>query len=326
MRAPNETEHVVQEFLLAGIPGLQAHQNLLFIAFLLVYLGVMVGNLLILYLVFLDRRLHTPMYFFLCNLAFLDILITTTIFPKMFAVILLEDRIISFYGCFLQMYLILAVGSTENLILIVMAYDRYVAIMKPLHYHLIINGKLCVFLTVGAWVLGYLAPFVPLVDAILLSYCGPNNIEYCYCDYPTVVSLACADVTNIINTAFIFAMSVINIPLVLIIVSYLKIILNVYFMNPEDCRKAFSTCSTHLIVVLTYYFSLDLLYITFMIGNISADNRIIIGVIIYLLTPLLNPIIYSLRNKQIKQAAKKYLDLSLRTNIFAINSFRADVD
>ncbi|XP_039601957.1 olfactory receptor 6N1-like [Polypterus senegalus] len=311
MRAPNETEQGGQEFLLAGIPGLQAHQNLLFIAFLLVYLGVMVGNLLILYLVFQDRRLHTPMYFFLCNLALLDIVISNTIVPKMFAVILLEDRIISFSGCFLQMYLILSVGSTENLILIIMAYDRYVAIMKPLHYHLIINGKLCVLLTVGAWGLGYLVSFVPLINALLLSYCGPNNIEYCYCDYPTVVSLACADVTNIINTNFILDMCIINISLLLIIVSYLKIILNVYFINPEDCWKAFSTCSTHLIVVLTFYFSLDFIYITFTTGNISADARIIIGVIIYLLMPLLNPIIYSLRNKEIKQAAKKYLPFTL---------------
>ncbi|XP_028647526.2 olfactory receptor 2AT4-like [Erpetoichthys calabaricus] len=316
MTATNETQHNIKEFLLAGIPGLQAHQNLLFIALLLVYLAVMVGNLLILYLVLLDQRLHTPMYFFLCHLSLLDILITTTILPKMFAVILLEDRIISFSGCFLQMYLVLAIGCTENLILIVMAYDRYIAIMKPLHYHLIINGKLCVLLTVGAWVLGYLTPFVPLINALSLTYCGPNTVAFCYCDYPTVVSLACADVTDIISMAFIIAMCIVNIPLLLILFSYLKIILNIYFMNTEDSKKAFSTCSSHLIVVLTYYFSADLLYITVMIGNISADARVIIGVFIYLLTPLLNPIIYSLRNKQIKQAAEKYLDLPLRPITF----------
>ncbi|KAG2456706.1 OR2D2 protein, partial [Polypterus senegalus] len=316
MTATNETQHNVKEFLLTGIPGLQTHQNLLFIALLLVYLAVMTGNLLILYLVILDQRLHNPMYFFLCHLSFLDILITTTILPKMFAIILFDDRIISFFWCFLQMYLVLAIGCTENLILIVMAYDRYIAIMKPLHYHLIINSKLCVLLTVGAWVLGYLTPFVPLLDALSLTYCGPNIVAYCYCDYPSVVSLACADVTYIINKAFIIAMCIDNIPLLLILFSYLKIILNIYFMNIEDCKKAFSTCSSHLIVVLTYYFSADLLYITVMTDNISADARVIIGVFVYLLTPLLNPIIYSLRNKQIKQAAEKYLDLPLRPVTF----------
>ncbi|XP_039601954.1 olfactory receptor 2AT4-like [Polypterus senegalus] len=316
MTATNETQHNVKEFLLAGIPGLQTHQNLLFIALLLVYLAVMAGNLLILYLVILDQRLHTPMYFFLCHLSVLDILITTTILPKMFAVILLEDRIISFSWCFVQMYLVLAIGCTENVILIVMAYDRYIAIMKPLHYHLIINGKLCVLLAVGAWVLGYLAPFVPLINALSLTYCGPNIVAYCYCDYPAVVSLACADVSDIISMAFINAMCIVNIPLLLILFSYFRIILNIYFTNTEDSKKAFSTCSSHLIVVLTYYFSLDLLYITVVIGNISADARVIIGVFIYLLTPLLNPIIYSLRNKQIKQAAEKYLDLPLRPITF----------
>ncbi|XP_028647525.1 olfactory receptor 10A4-like [Erpetoichthys calabaricus] len=319
MKDLNGTEHAVKEFYLVGVPGLQDRQNLLCILFLLLYVAVMAGNLLMLYLVLLDQRLHTPMYFFLCHLSVLDVLLSTLILPKMMAVFLLEDRLISFAGCFLQMYLILASGSTENIILLVMAYDRYVAIMKPLHYHLIINGKVCVVLTTVAWALGYMAPLLHVLDAMSLPYCGPNIVQYCYCDFSSVAILACADVTDVLKKAVVAAMCVVNIPLLLILGSYFIIILNIYSRSKEDSKKAFSTCASHLFIVSVYYFSADLLYITVVTGSMSADNRVIMGVLSYLLTPLLNPIVYSLRNKQIKQAAKKYLTFSCGSKCFCVN-------
>ncbi|XP_028647524.2 olfactory receptor 6N1-like [Erpetoichthys calabaricus] len=312
MQVSNGTSQQITEFILVGVPGLQDSQNLLCIVFLLAYFIVMTGNLLILSLVILDQRLHTPMYFFLCHLAVLDIMLSTIILPKMFAVFLLDDKSISVAGCFTQMYLVLAIGGTENVILIVMAYDRYVAIMKPLHYHVIINGKLCVLLAIVAWILGHMVPVPALIQAIPLIFCGPNKIDYCYCDYPTVVSLACDDVTAVIENAFVAAMCITNIPFLLIICSYVRIIKTIAGMKKDDRKKALSTCVSHLLIVLIYYFSADLLYITALTHSSTQDTRVIIGVFAYILAPILNPIIYSLRNKQIKQAAEKYLTFLFR--------------
>ncbi|KAK1170117.1 olfactory receptor 2AT4-like [Acipenser oxyrinchus oxyrinchus] len=305
------TVYQVEAFLLDGVPGLEEYQSALFAVFLLVYLVTFAGNLLILILVIRDRRLHTPMYFFLCNLSFVDIIIPTAIIPKLLAVLVANDKYISFAGCFVQMYAVLAFGSTEWFILLVMSFDRYVAIVKPLHYHVIINPGACVVLAGAAWGLGLLAPLLPIFIATKQPYCGSNKIVYCFCDYSSVVTLACADVTNAINIAFVFAMLVINISFFVVLWTYFRILTVTQKMAADDHRKAFSTCSSHLSVVVTYFLSTALVYIAVKIGTIPEYSRVIIGVFYYFLTPMLNPIIYTLRNEKIQLAAQKYLRLNL---------------
>ncbi|KAK6485319.1 olfactory receptor 1L4-like [Huso huso] len=167
MNNASVTVYRVEAFLLDGVPGLEEYQSALFAVFLLVYLVTFAGNLLIVILVIRDRSLHTPMYFFLCNLSFVDIIIPTVIIPKLLAVLVANDKYISFAGCFVQMYAVLAFGSTEWFLLIVMSYDRYVAIVKPLHYHVIIKPGACVVLAGAAWGLGLLAPLLPVARMLI---------------------------------------------------------------------------------------------------------------------------------------------------------------
>ncbi|XP_069053859.1 olfactory receptor 6N1-like [Lepisosteus oculatus] len=193
MSDSNRTLHY--EFIIVGLPGLQEHYTALFIFFLFLFLVTILGNLLIVLLVALDHRLHTPMYFFLWNLSLLDILLTCTVIPKLLAILLCRDNTISFSGCFAQMYFFMTLPAAEGFLLAAMSYDRYTAIVKPLHYNTIINTKVCLIMTVTVWVLGILAPLPSIILASMFPYCKSNFILHIVCDYPTVMALACGDIT-----------------------------------------------------------------------------------------------------------------------------------
>uniref|UniRef100_A0A8C4SSA4 Olfactory receptor n=1 Tax=Erpetoichthys calabaricus TaxID=27687 RepID=A0A8C4SSA4_ERPCA len=277
--------------------------NILFAAFLTLFLVTCTGNLSILCLVILDQRLHTPMYFFLWNLALLDVLIATALIPKMLAVFLSHNTV-SFAECFLQMYFVISFGLTEIFLVAAMAYDRYVAVVKPLHYNVIINLKTCITMAATVWILGFIIPLIPVALASYLPFCGSNKIMHCFCDYPAVISLACADVEEHAIGSLCLALTVIYVPFLFVLWTYFKIITSVLKLKTQEShKKAFSMCLSHVIIVLMYYISSAIVYIGLRIDSISYDGRIFIGGLNYFFTPMANPMIYSLRNKKIKAAS-----------------------
>ncbi|XP_006643057.2 olfactory receptor 2AT4-like [Lepisosteus oculatus] len=303
---------LLSEFIMLGLPGLQEHNTALFTFFLILILATLLGNLLIVVLISLDHRLHTPMYFFLWNLAVLDVLITVTVIPKLLAVLSGHDKTISFFGCFAQMYFFISFAAVEAYLVAVMAYDRYVAIVKPLHYNNVMSMRVCITMMASIWVLGFLAPLTSVILASTSSYCGSNHILHIVCDYPTVMSLACGDVTAQVNLALCLAMAGIYIPVLFVLWSYYRIICSVIKMKTLQSRKkAFSMCSSHVIVVFLYYMSSAVVYIGMRVEGIPRDGRIFSGAVHYFLTPFINPIIYSLSHEKIKAAAHRYLRLNV---------------
>ncbi|XP_028646187.1 olfactory receptor 10A2-like [Erpetoichthys calabaricus] len=306
----NSKASLFTEFEIVAFSGLQEYKTLLFLGFLILFLITLTANLLILFFVAVDHRLHTPMYFFLWNLSLLDLLMTIAIIPKLLAVLLDMNKKISFGGCFFQMYFIIAVGGSELCLVAAMAYDRYVAIVKPLQYNVIIDMKTCLSIAATVWIVGFLLTLVSITWASYLPFCGSNKILHCFCDYPVVIALTCTDVTLHANLAFSLAMLVIFIPFLFVLWSYYRIVISVVRLKSTASRtKAFSMCSSHLLVVLLYYLSTAVLYIGFRIESISYDERIFIGGLNYFLTPMVNPLIYTLRNEKMKEAAKKYLNV-----------------
>uniref|UniRef100_A0A8C4TB84 Olfactory receptor n=1 Tax=Erpetoichthys calabaricus TaxID=27687 RepID=A0A8C4TB84_ERPCA len=282
---------------------LQDYQNILFIIFLALFLVTFIGNVTILLLVVADQRLHTAMYIFLWNLALLDVLMAVTLIPKLLSV-LLSHKTVSFIECFVQMYCVIFFGATELFLVAAMAYDRYVAVVKPLHYNVIINFKTCLTIVTSVWVSGIMIPTITVIPVAFLPYCASKEIMHCFCDFPTVISLACADITFHSNFMFCLAMVGVYGPLLFVLWTYL-----IKLKSAESRKKAFSMCISHVIIVLMYYLSCAMVYIGLRINNISYDGRIFIGGLNYFFTPMVNPIIYSLRNEQIKAAAQKYLNL-----------------
>uniref|UniRef100_A0A8C2QND6 Olfactory receptor n=1 Tax=Cricetulus griseus TaxID=10029 RepID=A0A8C2QND6_CRIGR len=281
----------VTEFIFLGLSQDPQTQVLLFFLFLLIYLLTVLGNLLIIILIHTDPRLHTPMYFFLRNLSFADLCFSTTTVPQVLIHFLVKRKTISFVGCSTQIVVLLLVGCTECALLAVMSYDRYVAVCKPLHYSTIMTHWVCVQMAAGSWASG---AFVSLVDAtftLRLPYRGNN--------------LASADTYS--TEMAIFAMGVIILlaPVSLILISYWNIISTVIQMRSGEGRlKVFSTCGSHLIVVVLFYGSAIFAYMR-PNSKIMNEKDKMISVFYSAVTPMLNPIIYSLRNKDVKGALRK---------------------
>nr|XP_014352120.1 PREDICTED: olfactory receptor 6N1-like [Latimeria chalumnae] len=316
MNSSGQTNHSVQEFILLGFAGLQHSQTMLFLVVLLAYLAIVAGNILIILVIAFERKLHTPMYFFLESLSVLDLMYPTVIFPKMFALFLMGDNVISFYGCFVQMYVFLSLSATQCFLLSVMGIDRYLAICNPLRYPSIMTSRVCALLIVCVWLLGFLTPLVSIVLLMELPFCGSNIIHYCYCDYPSVLTLACADTTLIFDQGFVSAMLAILVPFLFAVVSYIKVVQTILrSKSTEGKKKTFSTCASHLFSVILYYVSSAVGYIVIMLDNISNDYRIMISIISSVLNPMLNPLIYSLRNKDIKDAIKQMFSKNLGNNL-----------
>ncbi|KAM3924525.1 olfactory receptor 11L1-like [Leptodactylus fuscus] len=299
---PYNNSNTVTEILLLGFQSLQSFKIYFFLVLLLIYCVTVCGNLLIILVVSYSRSLHSPMYFFLTQLSFSDILLSTTIIPVMLQVILYEGSFVSFIGCLIQFYFFLASESLECLSLTLMSYDRYQAICHPLHYSLVMDPKFCIKSVLMCWVMTFVLVFSLSVSMSFLQFCGPNTIDHFFCDFDPLLELSCSDTFFIKLEDMIFVVPFIVFPFIIIVVSYVYIILTILKIPSVTGRqKTFSTCSSHLAVVSLFYGSLLSIYLFPNTGNVKK----ILSLLYTVVTPLLNPIIYSLSNGEIKQAFKR---------------------
>ncbi|XP_050018775.1 olfactory receptor 1468-like [Alexandromys fortis] len=298
---------VISQFLLLGLPIPPEHQHLFYALFLAMYLTTVLGNLIIIILILLDPHLHMPMYLFLSNLSFSDLCFSSVTMPKLLQNMQSEDTSIPYAGCLTQMYFLMVFGDMESFLLVAMAYDRYVAICFPLHYTSIMSPKLCVCLMVFCWVLTLLYSMLHTLLLARLSFCENNLIPQFFCDISALLKLACSD--TYINELMIFIMGglVSVIPFSLIIVSYVKIVCSILKVSSTRViHKVFSTCGSHLSVVSLFYGTIIALYI-FPSANNSTVKDTVMAMMCTVVTPMLNPFIYSLRNRDMKEALKNVL-------------------
>ncbi|KAM6224120.1 olfactory receptor 6M1-like [Rhynchocyon petersi] len=298
---------MVSEIILTGIPTTRALGNVLFLIFLLVYLVTILGNGLIITLVFVDYRLQSPMYFFLSNLSFSEIVTTTCAIPKMLVGFLMEKNSFSFGECFAQYYFYFLSGCTEFILFAVMSYDRYVAICSPLQYPMIMTSSLCVRLVILSWIGGF---FLILPSTILkagLPYCGPNVINHFFCDSAPLLHLACTDIRAIELLDFLSSLVLLISSLSLTLVSYVYIISTILKIpSVQGQRKAFATCASHFTVVSMGYGISIFVYVRPSQKSSVHFNKILF-IISSVITPMLNPFIFSLRNETMKEALKDIL-------------------
>ncbi|XP_042329735.1 olfactory receptor 5F1-like [Sceloporus undulatus] len=295
----------VTEFLLLGLGNLKGLEFLFFLLFLVIYMVTMVGNILIIVLVVFDHSLHTPMYFFLGNLSCLEICYSSSIVPKMLAGLLHQSTTISIAGCMTQYYFFGFLAVTECYLLAAMSYDRYVAICKPLLYLTLMDSKVCFQLAAGSWLNGLMVVNLTIYLMQQLTFCGPNTIDHFFCDYRPLLKLSCSD-TYMMELITTFLAGLCSLPpFVLTLASYGYIILAILRIPSNVGRqKAFSTCSSHLIVVSVFYGTIIIVYLIPKTEVLSNANKIF-SLFYIILTPLLNPIIYSLRNKEVKNALRR---------------------
>ncbi|XP_037360542.1 olfactory receptor 7A10-like [Talpa occidentalis] len=300
-RAPGNQTHPTA-FTLLGLSEEASLQPLLFWAFLAMYLVTVTGNLLIILAIVTDPRLHTPMYLFLSNLSFADICFTSTTVPKMLLNIQTQNKAITYAGCLSQVFFFLLFGGLDNFLLTAMAYDRFVAICHPLHYMVIMNPQFCGLLLLASYVLSLLHSLLQTLMVLRLSFCSQLQIPHFFCDLDQVIQLACSD--TFLNELVIYlAAGVLGaIPLSGVLFSYSKIVSSVLKISSGSGRyKAFSTCGSHLSVVSLFYGTALGVYLSSAATQDSRDSAIA-SVMYMVVTPMLNPFIYSLRNKDIKQA------------------------
>ncbi|ELK17647.1 Olfactory receptor 13D1 [Pteropus alecto] len=270
------------------------------------YAMILLGNSFLIIICILDSHLHTPMYFFLGNLSFLDICYTSSSIPPMLVMLVSERKSISFIGC-----ISLGLGSTECVLLAVMAYDRYVAICNPLRYPIIMNKALYVHMAAWSWIIGCLNSLVQTVLTMVLPFCGNNVIDHLTCEILALLKLICSEITINVLIMTVASIVLLVIPLLLIFISYVFILSSILRINSTEGRKkAFSTCSAHLTVVILFYGSALFMYMKPKSKDTKASDEII-GLSYGVVTPMLNPIIYSLRNKEVKEAVKKILSKQL---------------
>ncbi|XP_027406603.1 olfactory receptor 13J1-like [Bos indicus x Bos taurus] len=303
MEPVNSTE--VSEFFLKGFSGYPALEHLLFPLCSAMYLVTLLGNTGIVAVSVLDARLHTPMYFFLGNLSILDICYTSTFVPLMLVHLLSAQKTISFLGCALQMCLSLFTGSTECLLLAIMAYDRYLAICRLLRYPVLMSHRLCWLLAGAAWVLGLCKSVTETVIAMRLPFCGHRVVSHFTCEILAVLKLACGDTS--ISEVFLLvgAILLLPVPLAFICLSYTLILATTLRVPSAAGRhKAFSTCSAHLAVVMLFYGTVIFMYMKPKSKEAHISDEVF-TVLYAVVTPMLNPVIYSLRNKEVKEAARK---------------------
>ncbi|XP_069068365.1 olfactory receptor 5AP2-like [Pleurodeles waltl] len=304
----------VTEFILLGLSDDPILQKALFILFLLMYIIGVQGNSVIFSLITTNPKLHSPMYFFIANLSLVDISLTTITVPKLLLNILTQIKTISFPLCITQLYFFVAVASIESLFLGLMAYDRYVAICNPLRYTAVMNTRVCAKLACSTWLTGFLNSLLHSGMISVLSFCGPNQIQNFFCDIPPLLKLSCSDTTA--NELVIFTESsmVILTSVLSIVVSYALIIITICRMRSSEGRlRAFSTCSSHLMVVALFYGTIVFTYIRPR-SSYSLGKDKVVSVIYTTVTPMLNPFIYSLRNEQVKDALRKVLGRKTATH------------
>ncbi|XP_017504585.2 olfactory receptor 5G3-like [Manis javanica] len=301
----DKNQTTVTEFLFLGLTGHPLQQIVLFVTLLFVYLVTLGGNLGMITLIWMDPRLHTPMYFFLSHLSFVDISSSSSIAPKMLCDIFAEKKGISFMGCAAQMWVFGLFVATECFLLASMAYDRYTAICKPLLYTLIMSQRVCMQLVAGPYAMALLSTMTHTVLTFCLPFCGPNIINHFFCDISPLLSLACADTWVNKLVLFILAGAIGVFSSLIIMVSYVCILVAILKIQTADGRqKAFSTCSSHLAAVSLLAGSLFFIYIR--PGSTSSlDINKVISLFYTVVIPMLNPLIYSLRNKEVQNAFRR---------------------
>ena len=305
MGADNQTW--VREFILLGLSSDWATQVALFVLFSVTYLLTLLGNVLIVLLIRLDSRLHTPMYFFLTNLSLVDVSYATSIVPQMLVHFLAEHKGIPYVSCAAQLFFSLGLGGIEFVLLAVMAYDRYVAVCDPLRYSVIMHGGLCARLAITSWVSGSVNSLVQTTITFQLPMCTNKYIDHISCEILAVVRLACVDTSS--NEVAIMVSSIVLLmtPFCLVLLSYIRIISTILkIQSTEGRKKAFHTCASHLTVVVLCY---GMAIFTYIQPNPSPSvlQEKLISLFYAILTPTLNPMIYSLRNKEVKRAWQKLL-------------------
>ncbi|NXV52944.1 O1020 protein, partial [Uria aalge] len=296
---------IVTEFVFKGFTDRPNLQVTLFAVFLLVYVTTVVGNLGVVAVVWLDPQLQTPMYFFLGNLSFLDLCYSSVVTPKMLLTLLSERKTISFAGCFVQLHFYVASVVVESYLLAVMAYDRYVAICNPLRYPIVMSHKVCVSLLAGSYVVGFFNSVMFTGFALRVSFCGPNIIDHFFCDGPPLSKLACSDMR--LNQVLLFAFGGFNevTTVSVVLISYGRILFTILRMGSGlGKHKAFGTCASHLVVVTIFYGTLLFMYLR-PSSSYSLGRDKVISVFYVVVTPMLNPFIYSLRNQEMKSALKR---------------------
>ncbi|XP_059551209.1 olfactory receptor 7D4-like [Myotis daubentonii] len=305
MEAENHTE--VSQFLLLGLSDDPKLQPLLCGVFLCMYLFTVLGNLLIIVAISSDSHLHMPMYFFLANLSFVDICFTSTTVPKVLVNVQAQSKNISYIGCLIQVYFFLMFGGMDTLLLTVMAYDRYVAICHPLYYMVIMNPRFCGILVLISWFIMF---WVSLLHTLLirrLTFCVGTEIPHFFCELAQILKVACSD--TLINNIFLYVSAALlgMFPFTGILFSYSKIVSSLMRMSSTGVKyKAFSTCGSHLSVVSLFYGTSLGVYLSSALTHSSLQNSVA-SVMYTLVTPMLNPFIYSLRNKDVKGALRRLL-------------------
>ncbi|XP_073403062.1 olfactory receptor 5G9-like, partial [Dendrobates tinctorius] len=294
----------VTEFFILGFQVRQYVRIFLFCLFLMIYCGTICGNLLIIALVSTSKNLHTPMYFFISQLSISDILVISDIVPYMLHIILQNGGTITFIDCITQFYFLCVSEAFECLLLAVMSYDRYVAICNPLRYSSIMTSAHCVTLSVTCWLIEFSIFLIYIIQTAKLNFCGPNIMDYLYCDIVPLLELSCSDTYNFHLGIYLIGIPNILIPTTIIILSYTYIVLAILRISSSTGRqKAFSTCSSHLTVVSIFYGTMFIVYVIPTRRETVTMNKIL-SLLFTVFTPLVNPIIYSLRNKDIRKAVQ----------------------
>ncbi|XP_023396811.2 olfactory receptor 5J3-like, partial [Loxodonta africana] len=295
----------VTELIFLGFSNHPNLQGLFFLIFLVIYLTTVLGNTLIIMAIRVSPALQTPMYFFLSNLSFLDICYVSTTIPVMMMNFFREKKTISYEGCLSQIFFLVTCAGTEGVLLAAMAYDRYVAICQPLQYSVLMSVKVCLCLVIGSWLCGLVNSLTHTVLATTLTLCGPNQISHFLCDIPLLLKLSCSD-TSINESVLHAASATIGLsPCLFTAVSYILIISAILRIPSAKGRsKAFSTCASHLTVVVVFFGMANFNYDKASVGY-NLDMDILVSVFFCVMTPMLNPIIYGLRNKEVKGALKK---------------------
>ncbi|XP_075424068.1 olfactory receptor 6Y1-like [Ascaphus truei] len=310
-----ETDNItiVNEFILQGFPLGHQEKSVLFVVFLLIYLLSITTNVLIISIVRANRRLHKPMYFFLSNFSFLEIWYISVTVPKMLVDFLSSRKTISAVGCLTQFYFFFFFGSTENFLLAIMSFDRYIAICNPLRYLIIMSDTFCKVLAAGAWIVSAIAMVIVIIPVTRLSFCGSQEIDHVFCDFSPLVKISChgAKLSEIIF--FFLAGLVILGCFTLIMASYVHIMITVLATSSaSELRNALTTCTSHFLVVFIYYGTVIFMYVR-PSATRSFHGDKVVSVFYSALTPLLNPLIYSLRNKEVKEAIRRTFRISVHS-------------
>ncbi|NXG32775.1 O10A5 protein, partial [Dromaius novaehollandiae] len=302
-----QNQTYIMEFILLGSGNFPDIQPALFLFFLVVYMVTMTGNILIIVLVVANQHLHMPMYFFLTNLSCLETCYSSTILPRLLASFLTRDRSTFYSSCMTQFFIFAFLVGVECYLLAVMSYDRYLAVCKPLHYVTLMNRKCCIALAAGAWVGGFMISFVIILLMLQITFCDRGEIDHSFCDFTPMIKCSCSNTFLIEIITSLMSAACTVLPFLFTVASYILIgIAILRIPSATGKQKVFSTCSSHLIVVTIFYITLILVYMLPKTYNLTAFNKLL-SVFYTVVTPMVNPLIYTLRNEKVREALGKAL-------------------